>query len=60
LTVLPLALQTYSGIAVTYGTFTRAAMLLDESQVITSATGAPLPGCVWAYLAAYRGQEKEC
>ena len=60
LTVLPLALQTYSGIAVTYGNFTRAAMLLDESQVITSATGAPLPGCVWAYLAAYRGQEKEC
>ena len=60
LTVLPLALQTYSGIAVTYGNFTRAAMLLDESQVITSATGAPLPGSVWAYLAAYRGQEKEC
>ncbi len=28
--------------------------------MITSATGAPLPGCVWAYLAAYRGQEKEC
>ena len=22
------------------------------------ATEAPLPGCVWAYLAAYRGQEK--
>ena len=60
LTVLPLALQTYSGIEVTAGNFTKAAMLLDESRVITSATGAPLPGCLWAYLAAYRGQEQQC
>ena len=60
MTVLPLALQTYSGIEVTAGNFTKAAMLLDESRVITSATGAPLPGCLWAYLAAFRGKEQQC
>ncbi|ORW71102.1 AAA family ATPase [Mycobacterium saskatchewanense] len=60
LTVLPLALQTSAGIEVSTGNFTKAAMLLDESRVITAATGAPLPGCLWAYLAAYRGQEQRC
>jgi DNA-binding CsgD family transcriptional regulator len=60
LTVLPLALQTCAGIEITLGNFTKAAMQLDESQIITSATHAPLPGCMWAYLAAYRGQERLC
>lgn len=60
LTVLPLALQTYAGIEVTSGNFSKAGLLLDESRLISSATGSPLPGCLWAYLAAYRGQEGEC
>ena len=60
LTVLPLALQTYAGLCVTAGKFQQAASLLDESDVIITATGNQLPGCIRAYLAAYRGQEQYC
>jgi DNA-binding CsgD family transcriptional regulator len=60
LTVLPLALQTLAGIEVSAGNFAKAELLLDESRLISSATGAPLPGCIWAYLAAYRGRERAC
>ncbi|RDH74760.1 helix-turn-helix transcriptional regulator [Mycolicibacterium moriokaense] len=60
LSVLPLALQTSAGIAVSCGDLSRAAMLLNESDAITAATSAPMPRCVWAYLAAYRGEEQHC
>jgi DNA-binding CsgD family transcriptional regulator len=60
LTVLGLALQTYAGLRVTAGDFAHAAALLDESDLIIAATGSALPGCIRAYLAAYRGQEQLC
>lgn len=60
LSVLPLALQTNAGVEITAGNLTNAARLLDQSKLITDNTGAPLPGCMWTYLAAYRGQEQEC
>lgn len=60
LAVLPLALQTCSGIEVSSGNLSKAALLLAESELITDVTGASLPGCLWAYLAAYRGDEQHC
>lgn len=60
LSVLPLALQTNAGVEITAGNLANAARLLDQSRLITDATGAPLPGCVWAYLAAYQGREEQC
>jgi DNA-binding CsgD family transcriptional regulator len=60
LTVLPVALVTHAGMCVTAGQFTKAAALLEESAVIIEATGAPVPGSIHTYLAAYRGQEQLC
>jgi DNA-binding CsgD family transcriptional regulator len=60
LTALPLALSTYAGVCVTGGNFVQAATLLDEATAIVEAIGAPVPPSMWAYLAAYRGQEELC
>lgn len=60
LSVLPLALQTNAGVEIAAGNLTTAARLLDQSRLITETTGAPLPGCLWAYLAAYQGREEQC
>lgn len=60
LSVLPVAQVTYAGLCVTGGQFAKAAAALEESGAIITATGAPLPGSVPAYLAAYRGQEALC
>lgn len=56
LTVLPAALTTYAGACVTSGDFTKAAQLLDQSDAISSATGAPPHRSIQTYLAACRGQ----
>ena len=58
--MLPVALITYAGLCVTAGKFAQAAGLLEESAVIISSTGAPVPGSIQSYLTAYRGQEKLC
>ncbi len=60
LTMLPVALVTYSGVCVTAGKFEQAAALLDESEAIITATGAPVRAAIRTYLAAYRGQEQLC
>lgn len=60
LSVLGLALQTYAGMHIDAGDFDQAATLLDESDVIIATTGSTLPGCIRAYLAAYRGDEQRC
>ena len=60
LTVLPVALITYAGLCVTGGQFPQAAALLEETAAIITATGAPVPGSIAAYLAAYRGDEQLC
>ena len=58
LTVLPSALTTYAGACVTSGDFTKAAQLLDQSDAISSATGAPPHRSIQTYLAACRGQDE--
>jgi DNA-binding CsgD family transcriptional regulator len=61
LTVLPVALITYGGLCVTSGDFDRAATLLEEAQVIITATlGVEVQTSMDCYLAAYRGQEQLC
>ncbi len=60
LTMLPVALVTYSGVCVTAGKFEQAAALLNESEAIITATGAPVRAAIRTYLAAYRGQEQLC
>jgi DNA-binding CsgD family transcriptional regulator len=56
LTVLPAALTTTAGQCVTAGDFVRAADLLDRSEAISVATGAPPHRSIQTYLAACRGQ----
>jgi DNA-binding CsgD family transcriptional regulator len=58
LTVLPAALTTYAGVCVTAGDFTQAADLLEQSDAISTATGAPPHRSIQTYLAACRGQEQ--
>jgi DNA-binding CsgD family transcriptional regulator/tetratricopeptide (TPR) repeat protein len=58
LTVLPAALTTYAGQRVTAGDFAQAADLLEQSDAISSATGAPPHRSIRTYLAACRGQEQ--
>ncbi|MGB3486130.1 MAG: AAA family ATPase [Mycobacterium sp.] len=60
LTVLPAALTTYAGACVTSGDFTQAAGLLEQSDAISTATGAPPHRSIRSYLAACRGQEQLC
>lgn len=60
LTMLPVALVTYSAVCVTAGKFEQAEALLDESAAIITATGAPVRAAIRTYLAAYRGQEQLC
>ena len=59
LTVLPAALTTYAGARVTSGDFTRAAELLEQSDAISIATGAPPHRSIRTYLAACRGREQQ-
>ena len=58
LTVLPAALTTYAGACVTSGDFAQAADLLERSDEISAATGAPPHRSIRTYLAACRGQEQ--
>ena len=58
LTVLPAALTTYAGVCVTSGDFAQAADLLEQSEAISAATGAPPHRSIQTYLAACRGQEQ--
>ena len=58
LTVLPAALTTYAGVCVTAGDFAQAADLLEQSDAISTATGAPPHRSIQTYLAACRGQEQ--
>ena len=58
LTVLPAALTTYAGERVTSGDFARASDLLEQSEAISTATGAPPHRSIQTYLAACRGQEQ--
>ena len=59
LTVLPAALTTYAGACVTSGDFNRAAELLEQSDTISVATGAPPHRSIQTYLAACRGMEQQ-
>lgn len=58
LTVLPAALTTYAGVCVTAGDFAQAEDLLEQSDAISTATGAPPHRSIQTYLAACRGHEK--
>ncbi|CAN5778892.1 LuxR family transcriptional regulator [soil metagenome] len=58
LTVLPAALTTHAGACVTAGDFAQAADLLEQSEAISTATGAPPHRSIQTYLAACRGQEQ--
>lgn len=58
LTVLPAALTTYAGSCVTRGDFAQAQDLLDQSDAISTATGAPPRHSIKTYLAACRGHEQ--
>ncbi|VEG57611.1 transcriptional regulatory protein [Mycolicibacterium aurum] len=58
LTVLPAALTTYAGVCVTSGDFAQAAILLEQSDEISTATGAPPHRSIRTYLAACRGEEQ--
>lgn len=60
LTVLPAALTTYAGVCVTSGDFRQAADLLEQSEAISHATGAPPHRSIQTYLAGYRGDEQVC
>lgn len=57
LTVLPAALTTYAGSCVTAGDFAQAQDLLEQSDAISAATGAPPHHSIKTYLAACRGHE---
>jgi DNA-binding CsgD family transcriptional regulator len=57
LRLLPVALANRAGVCVHAGRFDEAAALLEESDAITQATGAPPPLYIEPVLAAYRGQE---
>ncbi len=59
LTVLPAALTTYAGSCVTSGDFATAQDLLEQSDAISTATGAPPHHSIRTYLAACRGQEQQ-
>ncbi|GAY14506.1 LuxR family transcriptional regulator [Mycobacterium sp. shizuoka-1] len=59
LTVLPAALTTYAGACVTSGDFAQAANLLEQSEAISTATGAPPHRSIQTYLAACRGDEEQ-
>ncbi|AQT81626.1 transcriptional regulator [Mycolicibacterium litorale] len=58
LTVLPAALTTHAGACVTSGYFAQAEDLLEQSEAISAATGAPPHRSIKTYLAACRGQEQ--
>ncbi|MEV8607929.1 AAA family ATPase [Amycolatopsis sp. NPDC051373] len=58
LTLLPVALAYRAGVSVHAGRFEEAAALLEESDAISQATGAPPPLYIEPVLAAYRGQEE--
>lgn len=58
LTVLPAALMTHAGGCVTAGDFEQAASLLEQSEAIAAATGAPPHRSIQTYLAACRGQQE--
>jgi DNA-binding CsgD family transcriptional regulator/tetratricopeptide (TPR) repeat protein len=58
LTVLPAALTTHAGACVTSADFAQAATLLEQSEAISIATGAPPHRSIQTYLAACRGQEQ--
>ncbi|WP_326835205.1 AAA family ATPase [Amycolatopsis rhabdoformis] len=58
LRLLPVALAYRAGVCVHAGRFDEAAALLEESDAITQATGAPPPRYIEPVLAAYRGQEE--
>lgn len=58
LTILPAALTTYAGVCVTVGDFAEAANLLEQSEAISTATGAPPHRSIETYLAACRGQRE--
>lgn len=60
LTALPNVLTTNSGACVNAGDFAQAAALIEQSRSIAEATGVPPHRSVEAYLAAYRGQERQC
>jgi DNA-binding CsgD family transcriptional regulator len=60
LTILPAALTTHAGSCVTSGDFAQAAELLEQSDTISTATGAPPHRSIQTYLAACRGQEGLC
>lgn len=60
LTALPNVLTTNSGACVNAGDFAQAAALIEQSRSIAEATGTPPHRSVEAYLAAYRGQERQC
>ena len=59
LTVLPAALTTSAGASVTSGDFAQASELLEQSDAISMATGAPPHRSVRSYLAACRGQQEQ-
>ncbi|WP_241472936.1 AAA family ATPase [Mycolicibacterium neoaurum] len=59
LTVLPAALTTYAGSCVTSGDFATAQDLLEQSDAISTATGAPPHHSIRTYLAACRGQDQQ-
>ncbi|MFI5613301.1 AAA family ATPase [Amycolatopsis sp. NPDC051903] len=58
LTLLPVALAYRAGVCVHAGRFDEAAALLEESDAISQATGAPPPLYIEPVLAAYRGEEE--
>ncbi|MET0452923.1 MAG: AAA family ATPase [Mycobacterium sp.] len=57
LTVSPAALTANASVAVTSADFAHAAELLERSDAISAATGAPPHHSIRCYLAACRGQE---
>ncbi|MFJ9104742.1 AAA family ATPase [Streptomyces sp. NPDC102405] len=58
LTLLPVALATQAGVHVQLGEFGQAAALLEEAEVIRTATGAPAQRYIDPFLSAYRGQQQ--
>jgi DNA-binding CsgD family transcriptional regulator len=58
LTELPLALTYRAGVLVMTGSLDDAAVLLEEGDAITDATGAPPPRYIEPLVTAYRGQEE--
>ena len=58
LTVLPAALTTLAAVRVIGGDFDSSQALLDEAQIVSSATGAPPHRSAAALLAAHRGDEE--